>query len=144
MARSYVPELQFDRFFTYGEMVDFVKSLAEACPDLCRLGSLGHSREGREIYVLTITDFGSGAPQDRPAYLIQGNIHATEVAGTHAALYTARQLLYDAAESDILKRVTFYIVPRVNPDGAELAALPVGSSSRFTVHDSPNSTTKRP
>ena len=119
MTHAQVPALQFERFFSYQEMVAYLEALSEARPDLCRLGSLGRSREGRQVYLLTVTDFGSGAPEDRPAYLIHGNIHAGEVAGTHAALYTARQLLLDHAESDILKRVAFYIVPRLNPDGAE-------------------------
>ena len=37
-----------------------------------------------------VADFDSGAPEDRPAYLVHGNIHAGEVAGTHAALCTVR------------------------------------------------------
>jgi len=117
--RVCVPSLPFRRFFTYQEMAEFLKALAAARPRLCRLGSLGRSREGREVYLLTVTDFDSGAPEDRPAYLIHGNIHAGELASTHAALYTARRLLVDHPRSDLLKRVTFYIVPRLNPDGAE-------------------------
>ena len=121
-----VPELQFERFFAYDELTAYVRTLADACPDLCRLSSLGRSREGREIHLLTITDFASGAPEDRPAYLIHGNIHAVEVAGTHAALYTARQLLLDHGASDLLQRVAFYIIPRINPDGAEAAVATAG------------------
>lgn len=41
-----VPELPFRRFFTYQEVTDFLKALAEARPGLCRLSSLGRSREG--------------------------------------------------------------------------------------------------
>ncbi len=121
-----VPSLPFRRFFSFQEMADFLKALAAARPGLCRLGSLGRSREGREVYVLTVTDFDSGAPEDRPAYLVHGNIHAGEVAGTHAALYTARQLLVDHRRSGLLKRVAFYIVPRLNPDGAEYVVTTSG------------------
>jgi hypothetical protein len=114
-----IPELQFERFFAYDELTAYVHALADARPDLCKLSSLGPSRQGREIHLLTLTDFSSGAPEDRPAYLIHGNIHASEVAGTHAALYTARQLLLDHSSSDLLNRVAFFFVPRINPDGAE-------------------------
>ena len=120
------PELSFQHFFTYQEVTDFVMSLAESRPDLCQLGSLGKSREGREIHLLTITDFSTGDPKDKPAYLIQGNIHAVELAGTHAALYTARQLLADENIRDLLKEIVFYIVPRINPDGAEYAVITSG------------------
>jgi hypothetical protein len=114
-----IPPLQFDHFFAYDELTEYVRALANARADLCKLGSLGRSRQGREMHLLTLTDHSSGNPEDRPAYFIHGNIHAGEVAGTHAALYTARQLLLDHATSDLLHRVTFYIVPRINPDGAE-------------------------
>jgi hypothetical protein len=114
-----MPASPFKRFLDYQALTDYVQSLAAARPQLCRLGSLGRSRDGREIHLMTVTDFATGAPEDRPGYLIHGNIHAGEVSGTHASLYTARQLLMDHGRSDILKRVVFYIVPRLNPDGAE-------------------------
>ena len=129
MARSNnIPTLPFRHFLTYQEISDFLESLVMTRPDLCQLESLGASREGREVYLLTVTDFTSGRPEDRPGYLIQGNIHAGEVAGTHAALYTARQLLADQDQAELLKQVVFYIVPRLNPDSAELV---VTTSSRI-------------
>ena len=73
-----------------------------------------------------VADFDSGAPEDRPAYLVHGNIHAGEVAGTHVALYTARQLLVDLRRSGLLKQVVFYIVPRLNPDGVEYVVTTSG------------------
>lgn len=121
-----LPELSFQHFFTYQEVTDFVKSLAPCCPNLCNLSSLGQSREGRDIHLLTITDFSTGDPKDKPAYLIHGNIHAVELAGTHSALYTARQLLADENVRDLLKNIVFYIVPRINPDGAEYAVTTSG------------------
>jgi hypothetical protein len=119
MTTDDIPALQFERFFAYDELTAYVRALADARPDLCELSSLGRSRQGRDIHLLTITDWSSGAPEDRPAYLVHGNIHAGEVAGTHAALHTARQLLLDHKGSDLLSRVTFYVIPRINPDGAE-------------------------
>jgi len=127
MARKKaLPTLPFRDFLTYPEITDFLERLTAARPELCRLESLGPSREGREVHLLTVTDFASGAPEDRPAYLIQANIHAGELAGTHMALYTARQLLADRAKSDLLERVAFHIVPRLNPDGAEFVATTSG------------------
>ncbi|MBT4504319.1 MAG: carboxypeptidase, partial [Gemmatimonadetes bacterium] len=82
-AKKAVPKLPFRNFFMYREVTDFLESLAKARPNLCRLGSLGQSRQGREVHLLTVTDFKSGDPEDRPGYLIHGNIHAGELAGTH-------------------------------------------------------------
>jgi hypothetical protein len=123
-ASTVVPQLQFDHFLTYEELTDFVRQLASACPGLCRLTSLGDSRDGRPIHLLSITDFSTGDADDKPAYLIQGNIHAAELAGTHTSLYTAQRLLTDAPE--LLREVVFHIVPRLNPDGAEFAVSTCG------------------
>ena len=142
--KSNVPELPFRAFLNYQELTDFVVSLSSACPDLCQLGSLGESREGRKIHLLTITDFRAGAPEDKPAYLIHGNIHATELAGTHAVLYTARQLLVDDSVSELLKDVVFYIVPRLNPDGAEFVVTTSGPIRSRTDWANPEANTLYP
>ena len=119
-----IPTLPFRHFLTYGEIAAFLQGLVTARPELCRLESLGQSRQGRDIPLLTVTDLASGNPEDRPAYLIHANIHACEVAGTHMALYAARQLLVD--HPDLLGNMTFYVVPRLNPDGAEYAVTTGG------------------
>lgn len=126
-AQPAVPPVPFKHFLRYDELTDFVKGLAACRPDLVHLGSLGKSREGRTIHILTITDSKTGRAEDKPAYLVHGNIHAPELSGTHAALYTARQLVADYPKSDILKRVAFYIIPRINPDGAEFVVTTSGS-----------------
>ena len=122
-----IPALPFEHFFTYDEVTQFVEGLAKSQPDLVTLSSIGDSRDGRAVHLLTITDPSTGAPEDKPAYLIHGNIHAAELSGTHAALYTARKLVMDHPRSDVLKRVAFYIVPRINPDGAEFAVTTSGT-----------------
>ena len=123
MAARVLPALPFRDFFTTSEMEDFIAGLAAARPKLCSVSSIGTSREGRELRLLTITDPATGEAGDKPAYLIHGNIHATEVAGTHTSLYTARTLLADHPKSDLLRRVAFYLVPRINPDGAERVVI---------------------
>jgi len=75
------PTLPFQHFFTYDEVTRFVEALAGSRPDFVSLTSLGKSREARAIHMLTITDASTGAAEDKPAYLIQGNIHATELSG---------------------------------------------------------------
>ncbi len=109
----------FEKYFTYQELAVFLQSLSASNREFCRLGSIGKSREGRDINILTITDFSSGKPQDKPAYLIHGNIHAAELSGTQSSLYTAVCLLEDENVKELLRNVVFYIVPRLNPDGAE-------------------------
>jgi len=119
-----IPDLPFEHFFSHAEVTDFVEGLTAACPEWVKLSSLGCSREGRPLHLLTITDPETGPAEDKPAYLIHGNIHAAELSGTHTALYTARELA--ARKPDILRDVAFYIVPRINPDGAEFVVTTSG------------------
>ena len=123
-----LPELPFEHFFRFAEMEAFAKDLAEAAPDLVHLSEIGQSREGRPLYMLTITDFSTGSAEDKPAYLIHGNIHSVELAGTHASLFTARQLVLDHKPGGLLEQVAFYIIPRINPDGAEFCVTTNGTS----------------
>ena len=129
MRSRRIPELPFERFLTYAEVCAFVEALAASAPGLVQLTRIGQSREGRDVHLLTITDVSTGPAEAKPAYLIHGNIHAAELSGTHAALYTARQLVEDHRQgrSDLLGSVTFYVVPRLNPDGAEFVVGTSGS-----------------
>lgn len=135
-ARTFLFKPPFNGFFTYAQLDQYLRQLVQAKPGLCELGSLGQSRQGRPIHLLTITDKRTGAAEDKPAYLIHGNIHALEVSGTQVALDTARLLLLNHPRSDLLQRVAFYIVPRINPDNAELC-ITANASIRSRSEDQP-------
>lgn len=87
--------------------------------------SIGRSHEGREIWLATATRFSTGDDLDKPALWVDGNIHATEVAGSMACLYLIDTLLRgygtDPEITRCLDTRVFYICPRLNPDGAEWA-----------------------
>ena len=114
----------YSRYLTFQELTQALQNLAEQYPDLARLESIGHSHEGRDLWLMTITNFKTGPDTDKPAYWIDANIHAAEVTGSATALYTIGQLLNgyggdDALINTLLDTRTFYILPRHTPDGAE-------------------------
>lgn len=132
MTEKSPPALDFSQYLTYEKMTDALKQLAETYPNLARLDSIGKSHEGRDLWLMTITNFQTGKDIDKPAYWIDGNIHAAEITGSATALYTIQYLLEnygrnDEATSDpnlamvntLLDTRTFYIMPRHTPDGAE-------------------------
>lgn len=118
-------DIQFNTYYRYDAITEFLHSWAEKYPNLCRVESLGKSHEGRDIWIMTVTNFGTGADTDKPAYWVDANIHATEVSPSSAALYLLNKLLTEYGENDkvtyALDSRTFYVVPRLNPDGAEWA-----------------------
>lgn len=113
--------ITWDRYFDHAAVGDIGRRLEEAYPDRCRLSSIGTSYEGRELWLVTVTDFTTGEADRKPAMYIDGNIHSNEIQGQEIALYTAWYLceMADRVDwvADLLDERTFYIVPSINPDG---------------------------
>ena len=112
------------RFHRYEELTSILKGFVEAFPALVRLDSIGISHEGRDIWMLSITNRETGPADEKPAMYIDGNIHAGEITGCNVAIYTADMLLHGYGNDDditaLMDTRAFYIAPRVQPDGAEL------------------------
>ena len=121
--------MNFNHYFTNAELDAILHGWADDFPNLAELSSIGRSHEDRPIWLLTLTNRATGEQNTKPAVWIDANIHATEVAGTTVALHIAHTLLTcygtDTQATRLLDNVTYYIVPRINPDGAELALADV-------------------
>ena len=117
-------KLTYDHYYTYAEIESFLDLAVAKHPNLVEKISIGQSQEGREIWGLIITNKETGKHQDKPAIYVDGNIHAGEVTTSHVCLYTIQELLnkygQDEETTYLIDHRTWYILPRVNPDGAEL------------------------
>ena len=86
---------------------------------------MAESYEKRPIWLLTLTNQATGPDTEKPAVWIDANIHATEITGTTTALHLAHTLLEGYGKDERITRLldqgVYYIVPRLNPDGAALA-----------------------
>lgn len=118
-----MPKLDLSRYYTYDELTVFLNDVVSEYPHLTRLESIGQSYQGRNIWVITLTNFATGSDTEKPAYWIDANIHAGEVTGGATAQYTIQYLVSnygsDAQVTRLLDRSAFYICPRVSPDGVE-------------------------
>ena len=118
--------LAFDRFVRFDELTAALHDLAATYPNLVSLEQYGTSFEGRPLWLVTVTDTSTGAHHTKPAYWVDANIHSVEVTGGAAALHLLHVLSTAAERNDTttlqaLRTCTFYVVPRVNPDGVEAA-----------------------
>jgi len=120
-----MPTPAFDRFYRYAELTALLHQFASEHPALVSIESIGRSHEGRDIWVLTVTNSATGPAADKPAFWVDGNIHATEVAASAANVYLLHVLVTqygrDADITRVLDTRAFYVCPRINPDGAEWA-----------------------
>lgn len=112
--------ISWNRYYTYEGITDICKKIAAAHPNLVKLSTIGKSSQGRDMWVLTVTDFSKGKAENKPAFYIDGNIHSNEIQGSEMALYTAWYLtetFKDIAHiKELLADRVFYIVPTINPD----------------------------
>jgi len=108
--------------YTWDRMMAEAQKLRNAYPELIDLSSAGKSVEGRDLLVISL---GTG---DRKI-LLCGAHHAREyitssflmkMVETYAEKASKRQSFGDFNPAEILDRVTFVIVPMVNPDGVNL------------------------
>ena len=80
-------DLHYDRFYRYDELTAWLKGLAAARPSLFAVESIGRSYEGRDIWVVTATNRETGEAADKPAFWVDGNIHAAELLASTACLH---------------------------------------------------------
>ena len=123
---SPLPAPRFDRFHRHAELTTLLQDYARAAPSLVELRSIGKSYEGRDIWVVVLTQTATGRDLDKPGFWVDGNIHAAELTASTACLYWLHQLVAGYLKGDVTSRQLLdtrvvYLCPRLNPDGAELA-----------------------
>ena len=121
-CRPFAERYTFDCYHNFVEMQQFLEDAAARYPGLARVSSLGKSFQGRDLWLITITDFESGDPESKPAIWVDGGIDSDEVIATEAALGLVHELLTSREDEvrELLRTRTFYIAPNVIPDGSEI------------------------
>ena len=119
---AWSPTMTFNCYHDYAEQTKMLQDMAAAYPGHTVLESAGKSWQGRDIWVLKVTDKSTGAPEDKPGIWVEGGVDSDEVTSVESALATAHRLLTskDAESQEMLRTRTFYIAPNVMPDTGEL------------------------
>lgn len=134
-----LPRVHYDNYYGHAELSAHLRALSESAPDRVRLHTLYTTPEGREEWLAEVTDLVSADAESKPAYLVHANLHAPEVSGTTAALRLIERLLTEPGLSDLLTEMVFYVIPRINPDGAEYALTTSGPiRSKFDLRPCKN------
>lgn len=118
-------DVSFDRYYRYDELTNIIHAFGEEYPNLVTVESIGQTYEGRDIWLLTITNPETGDHSDKPAVWVDANIHASEVSGSSAALHLIHTLTTGYGDDERITHAldtrTFYVIPRISADGAEWA-----------------------
>ena len=135
-----LPALPFDHILPYDNFTALLRAWAAARPDLIIVESIGRTPEGRELWFVTITNKATGPAIEKPALLVDGNMHALEWTGGVAALNFIWRIIRDYDKDERIRRLvdtrSVYVLPRLSPDGVE-ATLRQGRIVRSVLRPDP-------
>jgi hypothetical protein len=116
-------DVRWNVYHDHAAATKILQALEKAYPKRAKLQSLGKSYGGRDMWVLTIGNFEKGSELEKPAFWIDGGIHANEIQATEVALYTAWYLLESYGRNAMITRLVdervFYIMPMMSPDSRD-------------------------
>jgi len=138
-AKRYFDELQqntmnsrdpMEDYHNYNELSIFLQNIAENYPEITSLESIGQSVQGRELWVMEISDNPS-VNEIEPEFKYIANMHGDETVGRELSLYLIEWLVEgygnNPRATDIINNTDVFIMPSMNPDGFE-------SGSRYNAH----------
>jgi hypothetical protein len=121
----------FEHYYDYEELENFLKDMHESFPLLTEVKSLCKSLMGRDVWMLVINNPETGEPDEKPGFFLN-QIHSSEVIASMSCVYTIWHLLEnygkDNSVTELVDNLVWYIVPRLDVDGAEayLTGKPAG------------------
>jgi len=111
-------------YHNYQDLTAALKQLANQNKSLVKMTSIGKTNQKKELWMLQISGPKGGSPLHKQALLICGNAEGDHLIGSEVALGIAEFLVKaygkDKSVTEILDKRTLYIIPRLNPDGAEI------------------------
>ena len=128
-------------YHDYQAMTQALKNMVGKNAKIAKLQSIGKSQQGRDLWMIQISGTSGKAPEEKQALLVVGNLEGDHVVGSEVAMGMAEYLINgygsDEKVTDILNKRTFYIAPRLNPDGAEVffSTVKVEHSGNFKPRD---------
>lgn len=109
-------------YYNYQKMTELLQNLQSQNPDIMKLDSYGKTYEGREIWVVKISD-NVNLDEKEPGVLFMGAHHGNEKPSYEALLFFVKYVLDNYTKEDRVRNVVdntqIFVIPMVNPDGVE-------------------------
>lgn len=111
----------WDAYPKYSEYVAKLNYWATTYPNLCTLQSIGTTQNGRNLYVLKISD-NATADETEPEFFYTSSMHGDEITGYPTMLHFIDYLLTNYGSlseiTNLVNGTELYICPLANPDGS--------------------------
>ena len=109
-------------YHDYNELTLFLQSIASSYPNITKLESIGQSVQGRELWVMEISD-NPGINEIEPEFKYVANMHGDETVGRELSLYLIEWLVEgygnNTRATELVNNTDIFIMPTMNPDGFE-------------------------
>ena len=109
----------------YDEMTHFLEDLVYKYPSIAKLSSIGQSVEGRDLWVLEVTEKPGVHVAGKPEFRYIANMHGNEVVGRELLLQFAELLCQNYGKNQLItlmvQQTRIHLMPTMNPDGYERA-----------------------
>lgn len=109
----------------YEAMVRLLNEINREYPDITDLYSIGTSVQGRQLYVLEISDNPGHHERGEPEFKYIANMHGNEVVGREMLLLLSEYLCQNYGINErvtqIVNTTRIHIMPSMNPDGYEVS-----------------------
>jgi hypothetical protein len=110
-------------YHNYEELTNFLQDIVSNYPEIASLESIGQSVQGRELWVMRITD-NLDEDELEPEFKYVANMHGDETPGREFSLFLIEWLCENYGNNDratfLVDNTDIYIMPSMNPDGFEL------------------------
>lgn len=115
---------------SFEDFVSRMQSIADNYPDLVRMMSIGQSVQGRELWVLKISD-NPDVDEDEPEFEYISTMHGNEPVGAEMTLRLVELLTanygVDPGLTELVDEMEIWLLPIYNPDGYV-------AGSRYNAH----------
>uniref|UniRef100_A0A7G3A8P8 Putative carboxypeptidase d n=1 Tax=Lutzomyia longipalpis TaxID=7200 RepID=A0A7G3A8P8_LUTLO len=110
---------------SYQDMVALLQELNSTYPNITNLYSIGKSVQGRDLWVLEITQHPGVHTPGIPEFKYIANMHGNEVIGRELLLLLAQYLCQNYGTNERITKLVdgtrIHLMPSMNPDGYEVS-----------------------
>lgn len=106
------------QYHNSSQIAQKLEVLGKQYSELCSVKPIIKTLSGNNIWLITI---GSGVKDSKPGVAIVGGVDGKYLLGTELAIGFAEKILKNSSEDavkELLDKITFYILPDVNPDAS--------------------------
>lgn len=113
----------FNDYPTHKQIEAFLKKTVALNPKIAKLISIGKSVQGRDLYVVKISD-NVEIDEVEPEFKYISSMHGDEITGRELTQFLIKDLIEgygkDQKITDLINNTEIYIMPSMNPDGSKL------------------------